>query len=100
MDRILKGRTLLHFSSIWRSVSINDPMDRILKVARTAIWRDALAVSINDPMDRILKDKSSEHFVRIRPPVSINDPMDRILKAPISAPVPMWVSCFNQRSDG
>ncbi len=80
MDRILKAALAGSVSSSV-CVSINDPMDRILKVDATRYHRPAVpTVSINDPMDRILKvlrkvlEGCAIHLV------SINDPMDRILK--------------------
>ncbi len=57
-------------------------------------------VSINDPMDRILKALGIQRQT-LSANVSINDPMDRILKVKpcaVSGRLLSWR--FNQRSDG
>ncbi len=82
-------------------VSINDPMDRILKVNAVPNTKEAGAVSINDPMDRILKDPLTLQRIRGAARVSINDPMDRILKVLVSREKNgRRADGFNQRSDG
>ncbi len=77
-------------------------MDRILKVSDFISTREAAdRVSINDPMDRILKEEWAKRLLAEAPEVSINDPMDRILKGTsTNGRVLERQWSFNQRSDG
>ncbi len=100
MDRILKERDSV---ADYRptDVSINDPMDRILKGLHCVTWLALTkTVSINDPMDRILKAPADADAPRMVLRVSINDPMDRILKDVWGVKSAVSDCSFNQRSDG